>query len=85
LGVLIKQINKKQKETPQKFCQCCFANTIPYQKFLRDLDEIYSTNGVADLGSGAFLTLGSGMGEKSGSGFGMNNQDHISESLETIF
>jgi hypothetical protein len=25
------------------------------------------------------------MGEKSGSGFGMKNPDHISESLETIF
>jgi hypothetical protein len=25
------------------------------------------------------------MGKKSGSGFGMNNLDHISESLETIF
>jgi hypothetical protein len=36
-----------------------------------------------DPGSGAFLTLGSGMGKKSGSG--MNNPDHISESLETIF
>ncbi len=28
---------------------------------------------------------GSEMGRKSGSGFGMNNPDHISESLETIF
>jgi hypothetical protein len=27
----------------------------------------------------------SGMGKKSGSGSGMNNPDHISESLETIF
>jgi hypothetical protein len=36
-------------------------------------------------GSGAFLTPGSGMGTKSGSGSGMNNPDHISESLETIF
>jgi hypothetical protein len=25
------------------------------------------------------------MGKKSGSGFGMNNPDHISESLETLF
>jgi hypothetical protein len=25
------------------------------------------------------------MGKKSGSGYGMNNPDHISESLETIF
>ncbi len=38
---------------------------------------------VADPGSGAFLTPESGMGKKSGSG--MNNPDHISESLETIF
>jgi hypothetical protein len=38
-----------------------------------------------DTGSGAFLTPGSGMGIKSGSGSGMNNPDHISESLETIF
>jgi hypothetical protein len=29
-------------------------------------------------GSGAFLTPGSGMGKKSGSGSGMNNLDHIS-------
>jgi hypothetical protein len=35
--------------------------------------------------SGAFLTLGSGMGKKSRYGSGMNNPDHISESLETIF
>jgi hypothetical protein len=38
-----------------------------------------------DAGSGAFLTPGSGMGKKSGSGSGINNRDHISESLETIF
>ncbi len=31
------------------------------------------------------LDPGSGMGEKSGPGSGMNNPDHISESLETIF
>ncbi len=31
------------------------------------------------------LDPGSGMGKKSGSGSGMNNPDHISESLETIF
>jgi hypothetical protein len=33
---------------------------------------------VADPGSGAFLTPGSGMGKKSRSGSGMNNPDHIS-------
>jgi hypothetical protein len=43
-----------------------------------------------DPGSGAFLTPGSriwdpGWVKKSGSGSGMNNPDHISESLETIF
>jgi hypothetical protein len=38
-----------------------------------------------DPGSGAFLTPGSEMGKKSGSGSGMNNPDHISLSLETIF
>jgi hypothetical protein len=36
-------------------------------------------------GSGAFVTPGSGMGKKLGSRFGMNNQDHIFESLETYF
>jgi hypothetical protein len=47
---------------------------------------------VADLGSGAFLTtgsglrdLGAGMGKKPRSGPGMIIPDHISESLETIF
>jgi len=40
---------------------------------------------VADPGSGAFLTPGSGMGKKSGSRYGMNNPDNISESLETVF
>ncbi len=32
-----------------------------------------------------FLTPGSGMGKKSGSGSGMYNPDHISESLEPFF
>jgi hypothetical protein len=40
---------------------------------------------VADPGSGAFLTPGSGMGKKSGSVSGMNNTNHFSESVETIF
>jgi hypothetical protein len=40
---------------------------------------------VAEPGSGAFLTPGSGMKKKSGSGSGINNPDHISESLKTIF
>jgi hypothetical protein len=43
------------------------------------------TSSVADPGSGAFLTPGSGMGRKSASGSGMNNPDNIFWSLETIF
>jgi hypothetical protein len=35
--------------------------------------------------AGAFLTPGSGMGKKSGSGSGMNSPNHVSKSLETIF
>ncbi len=38
---------------------------------------------VADPGFCGFLTPGSGMGKKSGSG--MNNPYHIFQSLETIF
>jgi hypothetical protein len=54
------------------------------------VEEIIITNSVADPGSGAFLTPWirdprSWMGKKSGSGSGMNNPDHISESVETIF
>jgi hypothetical protein len=37
---------------------------------------------IRDLGSGAFMTPGSGIGKESGSGSGTNNPDHISESLE---
>jgi hypothetical protein len=40
---------------------------------------------VADPGSDAFLTPGSGMGKKSGSGSGRNSPDHISESLENNY
>jgi hypothetical protein len=39
----------------------------------------------ADPRSGAFLNPGSGIGKKSGSRSGMNNPDHIFESLEQIF
>jgi hypothetical protein len=40
-----------------------------------------------DLGSGAFFTFGSGRGKKIRirDPDGMNNPDHISESLEAIF
>jgi hypothetical protein len=48
---------------------------------------IYTSVADPDPGSGAFLTPGTGMGNKSApvSGSGMNSPDHISESLETIF
>jgi hypothetical protein len=39
----------------------------------------------ANPGSWASLTLDPRKGNKSGSVFGMNNQDHISEGLENIF
>jgi hypothetical protein len=40
---------------------------------------------IWDPRSGAILNPGSGIGKKSGSGSGMNNPDHTTESLETIF
>ncbi len=39
----------------------------------------------ADPGSGAFYTPRSGMGKKSGSGSGINNPNHISQSLKNNF
>ncbi len=39
---------------------------------------IHIDTSVADPGSGTFLTPGSGMGKKLGSGFRMNNPDRIS-------
>jgi hypothetical protein len=57
------------------------------QRVLVILLNRHTNTSVADPdpGSGAFLTPGSGMDKKSGSGSGMNNPDHIFESLETIF
>ncbi len=55
---------------------------------------LQSVSPIRDLGSGAFLTPRSGIGDPgwvknlnpdSGSGSGMNIPDYISESLETIF
>jgi hypothetical protein len=46
---------------------------------------MYATVSVADPGSGSFLTPGSGMEKKSGFRSGIKNQDHFSESCETIF
>jgi len=52
---------------------------------IQEIGEHCLSHSVPDPGSGAFFTPGSGMGEKSGSGSGMNNPDHIFEILETFF
>ncbi len=51
-----------------------------------------SGSGISDLGSGIRCFFDpwirdpvSGMGKEQGSGYGMNNPDHISQRLETIF
>jgi hypothetical protein len=68
------------------FCASFFyTNLKVLNKFYR---EARLKSSVPDPGCGAFLTLGSPgseIGKKSGFGSGMNNPDHISESLETIF
>ncbi len=48
---------------------------------LRDIMIAVSSVADLDTGSGAFMTPVSGMGKKPGSRSGMNNPDHISESL----
>jgi hypothetical protein len=57
------------------------------KKQAKSFCQLLAETSVADPdpGSSTFLTPRSGMGKKSGSGSGMNNLDHISESLETIF
>ncbi len=55
------------------------------ESIIKVKQESVRESSIADSGSGAFLTPGSGMGKKSGSVSGMNNPDHISWSLETIF
>jgi hypothetical protein len=63
------------------------SKSLPYTGQQNILHSEYNCRSVADPdpGSGAFLTPGSGMGKKSGSGSGINNPDHISESLEFFF
>ncbi len=61
-----------------------------YRKGGQDSLSLYCLLGsVADPGSGAFSTPGSGIRDpgwvKKGSGSGMNNPDHVSESLEINF
>ena len=67
------------------FCIKKYTNTSPLWVFFIKTCIFNKITNVADPGSGAFLTPKSGMGKKSGSGSGMNNPDHISENLETIF
>ncbi len=52
-----------------------------------EFNVVIARSSVADpdSGSGAFLTPGSGMGKKSGSGSWMNNPNHIFESLTKFF
>jgi hypothetical protein len=56
---------------------------IPWYVSLLAYTNVWDS--VPDPGSGAFLSPGSGMGKKSGSGSMMNELDHIFKSLETIF
>jgi hypothetical protein len=64
---------------------CCsmYPSSVRYQG--EGITILYDFSSVADPGSGAFFTPGSGMGKKSGSGPSMDNPNHISESIETIF
>jgi hypothetical protein len=67
---------------------CSLYTWIPDSATLINADpdpKLWVKNNVADPESGAFLTPGSGMGKKSGSGSGMKNPDHISAILETVF
>ncbi len=68
------------------FCVFC-GPRYSCEKFTTFWHERAILYGVADPEPVPFWPLdpGSGMGKKSGSGSGMNNPDHISESLETIF
>jgi hypothetical protein len=66
----------------------CFTNPLRktnYPKGKQTEKHSTKTAKILDYSSVADPDPGSGMGKKSGSGSGMNNPDHISESLETIF
>ncbi len=49
----------------------------PIAALVRKFEKIVISVADPDPGSGSFLTPGSGIGKKSGSGPGMNNLDHI--------
>jgi hypothetical protein len=63
------------------------VHSIPFCLLILKSQAFASTIMVPDPGSGVFLIPISGIrkGKKSGSGSGMNNPDHISENLETIY
>jgi hypothetical protein len=63
-------------------CQYCSLFLVP---ILFGIGESRSNVADPDPGSGAFLTPGSGINKKLGYESGMNNTDHISKSLKTIF
>jgi hypothetical protein len=63
------------------FLRWCGSIRIP----IRNTVGISVADPVPDRRSSAFLTPGSGTGKKSEFESGMNNPDHISESLETNF
>ncbi len=88
----LKSLGLHEEEKNKKVATAAAATAMdPELLDLFEGDAKYGLNtfigipSVADPESGAFWTPGSGMGKKSGSGSGMNNPNHIFESLETIF
>ncbi len=59
-------------------------NQLEVLFFFVCLSVYFLTVSIADPGSGAFLTPGSGMSQKSKSGSGINLPDHISEGFWVI-
>ncbi len=68
-----------------RYLWCVFVNDFSHFYLVALCARLFN-NSVADPnpGSDAFLTPGSGIGKKWGSGSRINNPVHISESLETI-
>ncbi len=66
---------------------CQILDPVSHCNNMPDPDPVIFIVADPDPGSAAFWNLdpGSGMGKKSGFGSGMNNLNHISESLETNF
>jgi hypothetical protein len=62
-----------------------FVSLLPKKVSIKSSSALICSVADPDPGSGFFLTPGSGKIKKSGFGSGMNNPDHISESIETFF